>query len=179
MQILSTSNNISREPPAIFTLDNKVQRPLQLPIQPLDILLLIRLRLTSQRALDGDHILSGDNLGVIANARLGVPEQALDQALLRAHLVADSQLVLPRARALAVVHAELLGHGALALPDLEVPVEPARRVGLEVDARDEGRVEPLLQPLLVEKEGVLKRVQLARQQRRARQDQARSHVVRL
>lgn len=177
MQVLARGNNISREAPAILALDDQIEGPVQLTIQPPHIASPVGLRLPATRQLNGNNILLGNQLSILTHADLGVLEQALEKVLLAAQGVADLELVLPGGGALAVVHADLLGDGALALPDLEVPLHAARRVGLEVDARDEGVVEPLLQPLLVEEEGRLERVQPPRQQRRPREDQPGADVV--
>lgn len=177
MQVLILGNHIGREDPAVPALDNQVQRAVELAVQPAHVALLVGLGDPADGGLDGDDVLGVDDLCVVADAGLGVLEEGLDDALLVAELIADAELVVPRLGALAVVDAQLLGDGALAVLNLEVPVEAAGRVGLVVDAGDEGGVETLLEAFLVEEEGVLKRVQLARHQRRPGEDHAGAYVV--
>lgn len=178
MQVL-VPGNLSRgeTPGAVGPLDDEVERAVHGPVEPPDVSRGVGGALPAAGQDDGLHVLGGYDLGVLADADGGVAQQAAHDAVLAAEGVADEQLVVPGGAALAVVGAELAGDGAAALAHLEVPLDAPRRVGLVVDARDEGRVEPLLEALLVEEEGVLERVQLAGQQGRAREDQAGSDVV--
>lgn len=136
--------NIGREAPSIRPLDDKIQRLLHLAIQPPHVLVPIRLGQPLRGPLHRHDVLRRNDLSIVADPRCSVLEEALQDRLLRAEPVADPQLVVPGVRVLALVRPQLLGHSAAALLDLEAPVQLRRRVGLEVYARDEGRVEALL-----------------------------------
>lgn len=178
VEVLSRWDDVGGEAPAIFALDNKVQGALQLAIQPPHVTLPVRLGLAPSRQLDGSNVLAGDELGILADAHLCILQEALDDALLAAEGVTNLELILPSRGALAMVHTQLLGDGALALGNLEIPFHAAGRVGLEVDARDEGTVEALLQTLLVEEEGRLEGVEASREEGRPGEDESRPNVVR-
>lgn len=177
MQVLLTGEDVGREAPAVLALDNQVQRLLELPVQAPHVIPVVRLGRARQRGGGLDEVLGRDELRVVADALLGVAQQRPGRRGRVRQVVAHQQLVVPGARAAGVVVAEVLGDGAAALADLEVPVEAPRRVGLVVDGRDKGRVDALLEALLVEEEGVLKGVQRAGEQRRPRQDEAGADVV--
>lgn len=162
MKILRRSNIIGRELPPVPPLDDQIQRLLQLPIQPPHVILLVCLRLPLHRRLNSHNVLVRNHLRIIAHPRLRILEQPPHNARLVTQPIAHFQLVVPRLRVLALVHAQFLGDGALALAHFEVPVEAARRVRLEVYVGDEGRVEALFEALLVEEEGVLEGLEAAR-----------------
>lgn len=162
MKILRRSNIISRELPPLLPLNDQIQRLLQLSIQPPHVVFPVCLRLSFQRRLNSHNVLVRNHLRIITNPRLSILEQTAHNTRLVTQLITHFELVIPRLRVLALVHAEFFGHCALALVHFEVPVQAARRVRLEVYVGDEGSVEALFEALLVEEEGVLKGLEPAR-----------------
>lgn len=155
MQRLIRSDRRSGElPSAVLPLNNKIKRPLQLPIQPLHIRHLIRLRQPSNRPLNRHPLLSRNLLRVLANPRLSILQQRLRQRLGTRIPIPDAQLVVPRGGRAAVVLANLAGDDAVALAELDGPVELRGGVALEEGGLGEGEGEALVEALLVEEVGV-------------------------
>jgi hypothetical protein len=122
MKIFILRNHISGEAPTVLTLDHKIQGSIELTIQSLNITLTICFSHTIRRRLNRDDILRSDNLSIITDTCLSIPEQGLDDSLLVAKLIANLEFVIPRLGTLSIVDTQLLGHCALALLDLDVPV---------------------------------------------------------
>lgn len=153
-------------------LHHKIKRLIQRPIQPLHIPLLIRLRPSRHRLLDGNPILSGDLLTIFRHSHLRISNQLLHHLFPAGRMRAHQHLVVPRHPAARVIPTNVLGGHAVALLQLDAPVQVRGRVLLEVEVLAEGRRQPLVEPLLVEVEGFFKGGQVARQERGARQDHA-------
>lgn len=178
MEIFVARENVSGETPAVLPLDHKIQSPLHLSVQALEVALLICLALPGQGSVHGHHILGGDDFSIVADSGRRVLQEAVHHMLLRAQRVTNLELVVPGLGALALVDADFLCHGTLALLYFEVPIEPLGGIWLEVDGCDEWGVEALLQTLLVEEEGVLERVQPPRQKGRTTENDTGADVVR-
>lgn len=168
----------SRElPPPLLPHNNQIKRPLKLPIQPPHIALLVRLRHPLYRPLDRHPLINRDLLRIITNPRHRVLQNRLPQRLGARELVPDPQLVVPRAGRPTVVLPDLARHDAVALLELKGPIELRRGVALEEGGLREGERQPLVEPLLVEVEGVLEGRLRPREQRGAREDHARLDEV--
>lgn len=133
VKVLTLWQLVSREAPAVLALDNKIQRPVHLAIQPLDVPLLVCFTLPLDGSFDRHEIRLWDHLRILTDSRLSILEKAVHDIVLTAQLITDHQLIIPRPAALALEDTELLGHGTFALLDLEVPIEAAGCVGLVVD----------------------------------------------
>lgn len=164
-------------PAPLLPLDDKVNRPIHLAIQPLRVALLVSLGAPGRRPLDRDTVVVIDPLAILADPHLGIGEQHVHQRLGAARLLPQRRLVVPRVRRAAAVAAQLARHAAAALAHLEAPVQVCGRVALEEELLAEGRGEPLVEPLLVQVEGALKGRRRAREQGRAREDDARLDAV--
>lgn len=178
MEILILEN-VSREAPPIRPLDNEIESLFHLAIQPPHVLCLIRLGQSLRGPLHGDHVLWRNDFRIVTDPRGGILEQAVQDGLLRAELVTDSQLIVPGLGVLPVVRSQLFGHCAASLLDLEAPVQLRSRVGLEVYARNERRVQALFQAFLVEEEGVLEGVERSCQEGRPCEDEAGADIIRV
>lgn len=179
MQTLIRGNHARRKHPLgllpfllRLLLDHQIERPIQRAIQPLDIILLVRLRPSRHRLLHRHAVLGGDLLAVLRHPHLRIGQQLLHHLRPRRGLRGHQQLVVPRHAAARVVPANVLGGNAVALVQLDAPVQIGRGVLLEVKVLAEGGGQPLVEPLLVEVEGFFKGRQLAGEQGRASEDHA-------
>lgn len=122
VKVLVLGNHIRGETPSILTLDHKIQGSVKLTIQPLNITLAVGLSNTIRRWINRNNILRRNNLSIITDTRLSILQQRLDNGLLVAQLISNLELIIPRLGTLSMVNTQLLGHCALTLLHLDVPV---------------------------------------------------------
>lgn len=196
VKVLPPLDRSGRETPSsIRALDAQVQRTMEFPIQPRELLRPIRLRSSRERL----HLRHGTILfGLIArsllllllNANLAdLPILALDgphhtlldkliyHARGLAEVTSDEDLVVPRVLGVGIVPAEFARRLPVALLRFELPVDEGGSVFLVVEVPREGECQALVQTFLIEIKGLLEGGWQFSQKRWPREDQAGMHIV--
>lgn len=162
---------------ALALLDDEIKSLVQLAIQSPHIILLIRLGPPRHRSLHGDPVLIRQDLTIITNPLLGIQQQLLHNSLGVARRAAHQHLIVPRHSSMGVIPPDILSGDTATFLQLDLPVQLGRRVFLEIHGRSEPRLQPLVEPLLVEVERRLEgRGQLG-QERGAGEDNSRLDAV--
>jgi hypothetical protein len=167
VQVLAGQHITSRElPPGLPFPYNQIQRPIQTPVQLPHVVLLIALRPSRRRPLDLDPIFLRDLLSVLTDPHLRVGQDPLlHRRLARSQRTADEHLVVPAHSASGVIAADIPPRNAVALADLDPPVQLGGGVVPEVEALPERGGQALLQTLLVEEEGCLEGMEVPGEER--------------
>lgn len=160
--------------PVVVLPHYQVERPIQFPIQSRQISLPVRLRLPTQRPLNPQPILKTQPLTILTHPALRFEVQPLPNGIWVRQIVAlvNQQLVVPLQGPAAVDTANLAGHGAAPLEPFDLEVDSRGLALAEEELLGEGCRQPLVEALLIEIEGVLEGCMLAREQRRAGEDEA-------
>lgn len=177
VQVLVRKPVLGEHPAALLVLDEQVQRPLQRARKALGVVLLVCLGDPARRALRRILVLCRlrrrrRNTALLLRAgRLRIFQQPIYLPLHIALLCADEHFVVPRLLAVALVPPDI-ARGGEALRHLALPLAVRGRARLEVEVPCEGQREAFVEALLVQEEGGLEGVQVARDLRRAGEQDA-------
>lgn len=175
MQVLPPLKRTRWETPTpILSFDTQVQCPVQLPIQSLLVVRLIRLCDSTQRLLYLPLLLLPSLLRFPIFSfdcpYLPILHQSFHDGARLTEFIPDQQLIIPSLGAVRTIPPKLACRLPVAFPGLDLPVCVRRRVFLEVEITGERHDKSLIETLLVEEEGLLERGRGPGKEGRARKE---------